>query len=411
MERPETKNFMKIYRAALEGRKIDTETDQSGWERLFEMASVQNVLPMIYDSTAEAFNRSDCEVDMKATIRAQVMGQITTQIRRTDAFLKLYRKFAAAGGEPIVLKGLICRQLYPDPDARSSGDEDLLVEEDVFSLYDGVLTTAGWSIADEKTDPLTDFEVSYRSERSPLCLEVHKTLFAPENAAYGDMNRLFEGARERSVRTKIDGVEIRTLCETDHVLYLILHAFKHFLHGGVGIRQISDIARFADVYRTKIDWIEIREKCKKVRADRFAEALLQIAVTHMGLDPAALSPDWQPQINSTDLLEDCLNAGVYGTSSMARRHSGNMTLHAAAEGSAAGGAKRSLLRTVFPSARELSGRYRYLKKLPILLPVAWCDRILRYRGEKGEVAQNAKEAIRIGNERIELLEEYGIIDS
>ena len=110
------------------------------------------------------------------------------------------------------------------------------------------------------------------------------------------------------------------------------------------------------------------------------------------------------------LLEDILCAGVYGDADMNRKHSSTITLRAVADrdkDSAASG----LLQTVFPSARVLESRYPYLKTKPILLPVAWTDRLLKYRRETRQTANNTPGgSIRIGSARVELLRQYGILD-
>lgn len=67
----------------------------------------------------------------------------------------------------------------------------------------------------------------------------------------------------------------------------------------------------------------------------------------------------------------------------------------------------------FPPARQLAGRYPYLKEKPYLLPVAWINRILKYGKETagGSADNNAAQSIKIGNGRVALLKEYGIIGS
>ncbi|OKZ76884.1 MAG: hypothetical protein BHV98_07440 [Clostridium sp. CAG:217_53_7] len=64
-------------------------------------------------------------------------------------------------------------------------------------------------------------------------------------------------------------------------------------------------------------------------------------------------------------------------------------------------------------ARQLAGRYPYLKEKPYLLPVAWINRILKYGKETagGSADNNAAQSIKIGNGRVALLKEYGIIGS
>ncbi|WP_416259162.1 nucleotidyltransferase family protein [Holdemania filiformis] len=53
------------------------------------------------------------------------------QARRTEAFLSLYRELLKVDTYyPIMMKGLICRQLYGEYcDHRPSGDEDILIRK------------------------------------------------------------------------------------------------------------------------------------------------------------------------------------------------------------------------------------------------------------------------------------------
>ncbi len=77
------------------------------------------------------------------------------------------------------------------------------------------------------------------------------------------------------------------------------------------------------------------------------------------------------------------------------------------------GRPNSVLKTVFPPARQLTGRYPYLKEKPYLLPLAWVNRILKYGKETAgsPTDNNAAQSIKIGNGRVALLKEYGIIGS
>ena len=65
-----------------------------------------------------------------------------------------------------------------------------------------------------------------------------------------------------------------------------------------------------------------------------------------------------------------------------------------------------MLASLFPPVATLAGRFPYLKKAPWLLPLAWIQRILRYRQERPGASA---EALKIGKERVELMRTYGII--
>ena len=117
------------------------------------------------------------------------------------------------------------------------------------------------------------------------------------------------------------------------------------------------------------------------------------------------------KVDETMLLEDLLNSGVYGDASMSRKHSSNITLNAVSADKQGKKEKLSVLKTVFPSAKSLEGRYVYLKKYPVLLPIAWCQRIIKYNQETKFMSDNnAKDAVKIGNQRIELLKYYDILN-
>ena len=111
------------------------------------------------------------------------------------------------------------------------------------------------------------------------------------------------------------------------------------------------------------------------------------------------------------MLEDIFDAGIYGKSSVGREHSRLLTMHAFSDQNNEQNRGSGILKTVFPSVKYLSGRYPYLERKPYLLPVAWADRIIKYRAEAkaGGPGNDAADSVRIGRRRIELLKQYGII--
>ena len=105
------------------------------------------------------------------------------------------------------------------------------------------------------------------------------------------------------------------------------------------------------------------------------------------------------------LLEDMLDAGVFGGSTMERKHSSLVTM-GAAQGK---GEKSSLLGTVFPGEAQLSGRYPWLKGRPWLLPAAWGLRIGGYVREGGSLRKRASDSATLGKQRVALMGQYGLI--
>lgn len=405
--------FLNILKSALVNEQADLEQEiaPDEWQKLFRMASIHNVLPMFYEAVYMSLQQA--ELPFLPLIKRQVMQQVMMQTMRTEEFLSLNQALQTAGVKPMVVKGIICRNLYPKPDYRQSGDEDVLIPVEQFDVCHQAMLDFGMHTTQDEEQMQAAYEVPYRKAGSPLYIELHKHLFPPESDAYGDMNRFFDGVFDRAIPEEIQGHTVYTMAHTDHLFYLICHAFKHFLHSGFGIRQVCDIILYANEYGSRIDWLEVLDNCREIHADKFAAALFRIGSNHLVFDPekAAYPRAWQKiRVDEIPMLADLLSAGVFGGAEMSRKHSSNITLDAVAAQKQGRKTKNAALTSVFPPAAKLAGRYPYLKKHPWLLPVAWISRLWTYfRETRNSTNNNAADALKIGSERIELMREYGIL--
>lgn len=406
------KTFLEVLKSALLGKKADFERElqPEQWQELFSLAQIHHVLPMVYNAVYDAASLQSIPLAM--AVKRQTRQQVMVQTQKTSDFLALNRKLCDAGIRPLVVKGIICRNLYPNPDCRVSGDEDILVPAEAFGAAHRVMQAYGMSTTAGEDLPGA-YEVPYRKEGSPLYIELHKHLFPPESAAYGDLNRFFEGVHESAVSEEIQGNAVYTMDYTDHLFYLICHAFKHFLHSGFGIRQVCDIILFANRYGARIDWQKVLRNCEEIRADKFAAAMFCIGRKYLTFDPeqAGYPAAWRIiKVNEMPMLEDLLIGGVYGDANMSRKHSSNITLAAVVSDKQGRRPGNAAVSSLFPPAEKLERRYPYLAKRPYLVPVAWCDRLWKYARETRHSRENsASDALKIGNERIALMKEYGIL--
>ena len=299
--------FLEALKAALKNEQVEwnNKLEAQEWMDLFRMAEVHQILPMIYEAVYRSPAAGQADPQILAPAKAQMVRTVIMQTQKTGEFEPLYRYLRESGICPLVVKGIVCRNIYPNPDYRISGDEDLL------------------------------------------------------------------------------------------------------------IRPVCDIILFANEYGYVIDWEKVLRQCREIYADLFAAALFAIGEKYLTFDPekAHYPKVWQGIcVDETDMLMDLLDSGIYGNANMSRKHSSNMTLDAVAADKNGKKAGNTVLKSLFPSAKKLEGRYPYLKKHPILLPIAWTDRILKYRKETVAGGDNAAaDSVKIGNQRIELMKEYGII--
>lgn len=407
--------FLQALNAALRNKKVEwtQEIAVDQWEIIFRLADLHNVLPMIYEAVYSCEAAKSIPLQMSSVIAAKAMRNVSMQAVQTAQFKRLYVHLRKADAAPLVVKGIVCRSLYPNPDYRFSGDEDLLISPEKFMQCHKAMLNFGMQMTEPQKDIEAVHEVGYGKAKSPIYIELHKSLFPPESDAYGDFNKLFEDIWEHTVEIEAEGERFLTLGYTDHLFYLICHALKHFLHSGFGIRQVCDIVLFASTYAEHIDWQKVYERCKAVNGEVFTAALFKIGEKYLGFDPDAahLSGEWRKiETDEEMLLEDLLESGVYGDSDLSRKHSSNMTLGAVAADKQGKKAKGGVMKSVFPSAKALSGRYPYLNEKPYLLPVAWTDRLLKYRKETASMSDNnAAASLKIGSRRVELLKKYRIV--
>ena len=168
---------------------------------------------------------------------------------------------------------------------------------------------------------LTADEVSYTKKDSPLYIELHRHLFDSAEDAHDELNHFFTNLKT----IEIDG--FLAMPPHEHLLYLILHAYKHFVQSGIGLRQFCDIGLWARTYHAEINWKLLHDQCASVHAATFAATAFRIARDYLGIEFSLPAP-WDTSVDVEPLLHDTLCGGVYGSNDYTRLHSSTVTLNA-----------------------------------------------------------------------------------
>lgn len=391
--------FLHIAKVAVSGGEIPAENVD--WSAVFALAGQQKLTPLLFEAARKAPAAAE-NAALFAAVKQQVIGQVLHQTLRAAEFAALYGDLRAAGLHPVVVKGQLCSRLYPLQDHRISADDDLYIPEAEFPACHARLLANGLTTDTPADELAAADEVSYTKEGSPLYIELHRHLFDSSEDAHDDLNRFFADLHP----VEIDG--FLAMPPHEHLLYLILHAYKHFVRSGIGLRQFCDIGLWAREYHDEIDWQHLHDQCASVHAATFAAAAFCIARNYLGIEFDLPAP-WDASIDVESLLHDTLCGGVYGSNDLTRLHSSTVTLNAVKASRT--GEKSSVLSTVFPKREYLEHRYPYLKKRPYLLPVAWAQRLAHYAREKRQTtADSAAGSLRLARERIELMKQYDILE-
>lgn len=408
-----TNIFLDILKSAMTQTSCDMikDLDQEAWENVYRISQKQQLAPMIYQQiySNDSFLQSDPQ--FQQFWKMDTIDRAGNQARKSVLFLILSDQMRQIGLTPLVVKGIVCRNLYPNPDLRVSNDEDLLIPRDQFAKIDEFLLAQGF-LRDELIEGKEYQEIPYKNPMNGLYFELHMDLFPKESGAYGRLNELFKDVFEHCMEVEIQGSKVLTMIAKQHFLYLVCHSLKHFLHSGFGIRQACDILYFAKNYHDQFDWNEVRQTMREYHMETFAMNVLDIGVCYLGFtwEELGLCKPKDLEIDCTPLLDDMLDGGIFGQNDMNRIHSANITLNAAQNESA--NAVSGVMASLFPDKEYIKTNYAYARKYPFLLPAAYIHRILKYLSGRKKEEQNTgeKSSTQIGMERVKLLEKYKIVD-
>lgn len=399
--------FLLLLNSYLNKSSIDISSDDTDWDRVFSLAISHNLLPVIVEGT---YRLQACRYAEEDNIFASIVqiaaNQITDQAKRTYCFLEIYNYLVQKGIYPLVLKGLVCRSLYPDPDHRCSGDEDIFIRKEDYQTAHTAFLEKGFSVAKKSIGYTPDNvqEITYESPDGILHIEVHFNPFGL--SLRKEMNDYFQSSFERYIKLDIEGHDIYTLCHTDHFIFLFLHLYKHMLGYGVGVRQVIDLLLYVQTYYEYIDWDHVLEVVKEMKGVKLLESIFCIGRTELGFNFSLCIP-FDEVHDTKDLLEDILEGGVFGRDGKSRMSAGAFTQMATGNIKYREKKGLYLIKALFPSYGYLRNGYPVLKKMPLLLPFVWVYRFFRYlkRNRKTDLTGS----IKVSRRRIDLFKEYEII--
>lgn len=382
----EEKLLLKLIRSAVfESNEDFSEFSEfENWNGLFSLCSKHSVVGVVYDCFTRAFGE---RVPAKYALAFKQIAfqEMSFQTVRSMSFETVYKKLRQRGFAPVILKGEVLRRLYPQPESRTSLDEDFLINEKDYPALKNELTLSGFEEVNEGED-----DKHWVNKKYSLYFEIHFSPFSKEKS-YEKWNSVFENYDKRIIENE-NGVV--SLSREDNLIFLILHAAKHFIYSGVGIKQILDIALFMKEYQNDMDFSYIKNALKKTKMLTFAEELTAFIEQYLY---GGVHLFGKRQADA-DFVSDVMSGGSLGKGDEERVHSANVTASAFK-------GKSSLKKILFPPKERLYRKYPFCKKFKILIPVAWVMRILSY------IFKNRKKsALKTGNTRLKMLKKYGLIN-
>lgn len=279
-------------------------------------------------------------------------SELLSNERQIEKYSKLTALFEQNCIDYMPLKGIVLKELYPQPEMRCMGDIDILIQEPQYERIEKILTDLGF---EHYID--SDHEHIWCT-KDGVSLELHKRLIPSYNKDY---YAYFGDGWERVTRADENSFMYRFSPE-DEFVYLFAHFSKHYRDGGIGIKHFVDLK----VYLEKVnpDREYIAEEMKKLGLYEF---YLNIVHTmDVWFDGA------EGDAKTDRVSKTIIESGVYGLS---RDKAASSVLRETANGVQDKSTTR-VFKLLFLPYEVMSERYPYLKKYPILLPIAYVVRVV-----------------------------------
>ncbi|MFI3265240.1 MAG: nucleotidyltransferase family protein [Rikenellaceae bacterium] len=281
--------MLELTRCGLWGRELNLSLFAQGvdWDEVLQLAKQQTLLGII--SVAIEKLPMSMRPERNKALRLHQMVLLNKQYRKhhVEVLGKLLELVGRAGVErPVLLKGLGVGLNYHDPTLRQCGDIDLYVGEDYyFKVWDFICLELGVEKEENFSDHHFDFEFMDTN------IEIHRYATAPRSVAFNNeefqkwSKSQLEGDELREV--SIDGVSLFLPPYNFDFIFIFYHTWRHFLTGGVGLRQLCDWGCYASTFSDKIDRSEIKRLVTLFKIEKPISLFATIVVRALGVAPEA----------------------------------------------------------------------------------------------------------------------------
>lgn len=257
------------------------------------------------------------------------------------------------------LKGSLLQFDYPKFGMRQMGDNDILFDVNFQErIYDYMISNGYEAVYYRKGNH--DEYV----KKPVYNIEMHKGLFMSSQNPV--LSAYYQNVKQRMIKDEENSFGFH-LSEADFYIYLVAHAYKHYVYSGIGIRNLLDSYVYLSRHGDHLDWDYISRELKKIGADDFEAECRQLASKLLE------NPCRNPDLSEADrtALDIYFTSGTFGTEMRTmekklRTGSGGFI-----------GKMRYLLGRLFPSAAYMIDMEPELEKKRWMLPFAYVRRLFR----------------------------------
>lgn len=362
------KQFIDLLSNSIRNEVCKKKYDNVDWNELINLSRKHKIEGLIYSALNKAELLENIDEDKVKDLKKEVFFTGVTQISNMSKLEKVFNEFSKENVPVIVLKGLVVREYYPQPEQRSMSDADIFVKAKELNKSKKILIDLGYT----EVDAEASHHIKYIKSGYPM-IELHWHVMKRDG--FSDELDLFEDdIWDRTIEVKVKGAKVLSLGYEDLALHLCMHMAAHLAASGFGVRQIADLVLLVEKKGHLIDWTLFINKAEEFGFKKFIIIMFKICNILFSMDipkeMAVYKIDDEEMFES--LISTIFDGGVYGKKDMASNFANQVAFnYKGKDSNATIGAIRRYFRFIFPSIETMSDKYSYARKIRILTPIAW----------------------------------------
>lgn len=259
------KYFISLLSSKINKTEVNTDVHGVDWDEIYELAKIHNLIVITFSAINDLPENLRPPKEIYNKMKKQFFLQIRCNTSIENHAKKIIDVFNQQKIEHILMKGYLLKTYYPSPEYRSMSDVDILIKDKDRDKSHDIMQRLGYK---NNTKGVTVWDY----KKSVSFVEIHTVLLNKEFKDDVDFKDYFSNVWQNI--KKLDADYSYMLEEQYNLIYLLVHAAKHFHNCGCGVRMIMDIAVYINKFRDILDWEYIWNEVEKLDLKLFTQNIL-----------------------------------------------------------------------------------------------------------------------------------------
>lgn len=277
--------FLHLLQSALWGTAPDAtmfgvDTD---WEGILALSARHTVQGLVAQSILRLADSHACDlpVGLEEKCLSMMMRNVHANQLVDKVLVEVTKAVNVEGLCPVLLKGQGVARYYIDPQLRVAGDIDYYVGTDNMFLVVNSMSRR-WSEM-EFTDKGSKH---VNTELNGVEIELHRHAANPDGMRHAKRIQSWADEELRHGHNRVYNIGqdvVNVPSPLFDCVFVFIHLFYHFLHEGVGFRQLCDWARCMHENRELLDEAELQDLLQRLGILKEWQVFGRLLVDYLGL--------------------------------------------------------------------------------------------------------------------------------